>query len=384
MKTSKRILRAFTVSLFFIIQTLSGAVGAAQADASADGYTGKQWRFIYHEGGAYGEYDNHLRSIISGLMRLGWAEQQDVPEQLNSRELWLWAAQNVVSDKIEFVADGFYSAGWDEQSRDAVRQEIMQRLNQQQDVDLVIAMGTWAGLDLATNEHNVPIFVVSSTDPVRAGIIAGINQSGFDHVYAHIDPEFHQRKLRLFHEFVGFKTLGVAYENTVEGRSYAGVEQIEGLADELNYEVVSCNTVSDSSDQSAADNSVIDCFKDLVQRVDAIYISDQGGVNEATIPQLANLANEQRVPTLSGLNLDAVKLGFLLSFSHMESQGIGDFIAGQMARVIKGAQAGSLNQVYQETPSIAINLETAEQIGLYLHADLLAAADVIYRQTEAP
>ena len=43
-----------------------------------------------------------------------------------------------------------------------------------------------------------------------------------------------------------------------------------------------------------------------------------------------------------------------------------------------------LKQVFEETPSIAINLKTAEIVGLYLYADILAAADTIYRDIKNP
>ena len=49
------------------------------------------------------------------------------------------------------------------------------------------------------------------------------------------------------------------------------------------------------------------------------------------------------------------------------------------AKVLNGARPGNLPQLYEEAPSIAINLKTAEVIGLYLYADVLAAADEIYR-----
>jgi hypothetical protein len=35
---------------------------------------------------------------------------------------------------------------------------------------------------------------------------------------------------------------------------------------------------------------------------------------------------------------------------------------------------------FKEVPNIAINLKTAEIVGLYLYADVLAAADEIYRE----
>ncbi|MCB1824761.1 MAG: hypothetical protein KDJ54_09400 [Candidatus Competibacteraceae bacterium] len=51
-----------------------------------------------------------------------------------------------------------------------------------------------------------------------------------------------------------------------------------------------------------------------------------------------------------------------------------------MAKIFNGAKPRQLNQVFEEGPTIALNLKTAEIIGLYLKAEILAAADEIYQE----
>ena len=79
-----------------------------------------------------------------------------------------------------------------------------------------------------------------------------------------------------------------------------------------------------------------------------------------------------------------VSHGVLLSISRPSFKPVGVFLAATVAKVLNGAKPGNLPQLYEEAPSIAINLKTAELIGLYLYADVLAAADEIYRDIRTP
>jgi len=63
---------------------------------------------------------------------------------------------------------------------------------------------------------------------------------------------------------------------------------------------------------------------------------------------------------------------------------VGRFLAISMAKIFNGAKPRQINQVFEEGPTIAINLKTAEIIGLYLSADILAASDEIYREIANP
>jgi len=133
------------------------------------------------------------------------------------------------------------------------------------------------------------------------------------------------------------------------------------------------------ADLTEAGHSVKKCFEHLANSADAIYVTQQGGVNRDTLPALVEIANTRNVATFSQLGSREVQAGFLLSISRPSFKPVGMFLAATLAQIMNGAKPGKLEQVFEETPKIAINLKTAEIIGLYLHADLLAAADEIYR-----
>jgi ABC-type uncharacterized transport system substrate-binding protein len=346
---------------------------------------GKPWRIAYYEGGQDNNYYYYLHATVMGLMDLGWIEQKNIPRQKDNstKLLWNWLCSNLKNTRINFIDDGFYSARWEQERRKAVKSSIIDRLNRKKDIDLVIAMGTWAGKDLSSNEHDTPTMIMSTSNPIGAGIIKSAEDSGYDHIHARVDPERYLRQVRLFHNIVGFNKLGVAYEDSLYGRTYSAIDLIEQVSHENNFEVVRCYTKSDIADLSMAGESVLNCFNDMIGSVDAIYVTTQGGVNEVTIPQLAEIANKHRIPTFYQAGSDGVKNGFLLSISRDGGfKPVGRFLAATLAKILNGAKPRDLKQVFEESPNLAINLKTAEVIGLYLYADVLAAADEIYLEID--
>ena len=349
---------------------------------------GRKWRIVFYEGGPHANYYHYLDATVRGLMKLGWIEKSDLKDVQSRRQdtkrLWNWLAKDAQSDYLEFVEDGYYSANWDDDQRKENKSALIERLRSDEDVNLVIAMGTWAGLDLANDEHSVPTIVMSTSDPVESGIIKSQEDSGYDHVHARVDPYRYERQLRIFYDIIKFKKLGIAFEDSIYGRSYAAIDTVEKVAADIGFEVVKCHTKSDISDTDIASKSVIKCFDKLSKEVDAIYVTIQGGVNTESIPRLVEIANKNSIPTFSQLGSKEVEQGFLFSISRPGFKPAGLFLSATIAQILNGAHPRQLKQVFEETPSIAINLKTAEIVGLYLYADILAAADTIYRDIKTP
>ncbi len=349
---------------------------------------GQKWKVAFYEGGPHVNYYHYLEATILGLMKLGWIEKADLKAVQNRRKdtkkLWNWLTAKSKSDFLEFMEDGYYSANWDDDQRHENKVQLLKRLKSENEIDLVIAMGTWAGLDLVNDKHSVPTIVMSTSDPVESGIIKSQDDSGYDHVHARVDPYRYERQLRIFYDIIKFKKLGIAFEDSIYGRSYSAIDTVEKVAEDIGFDVVKCYTKSDISDTDVASQSVIQCFEKLSKQVDAIYVTIQGGVNPESIPQLVEIANRNSIPTFSQLGSKEVQQGFLFSISRPGFKPAGLFLSATMAQILNGAKPRALKQVFEETPSIAINLKTAEIVGLYLYADILAAADTIYRDIKNP
>lgn len=347
---------------------------------------GQKWRIAYFEGGEYTDYPIFLTETIRALMRLGWIETAEVPPAKGEATagLWNWLATEAKSKYLEFVKDAHYSTNWDAELRKKVVENVLDRMNQKKDIDLLIAMGTAAGKDFANDRHHTPTMVLSASDPLGAGIIKSVEDSGYGHLHAQVDPNRYERQIKVFHEIIGFKKLGVAYEDTVNGRSYAALDTIGKIAKERGFEVVRCFTKSDIADTKAAEDSVVQCFNELVKSSDAIYVTLQGGVTMRSIPELVKIVNQQHIPTFSQSGSEEVKYGFLVSLSQAGFKYVGEFHAEIIAKVLNGARPNQLGQLFEEPPKIAINLKTAEIIGFDPPVILLGAADEIFRDIAIP
>jgi ABC-type uncharacterized transport system substrate-binding protein len=385
MKSLAKYLMAVIIGIVF---TATASLSANKDNFSIEPATnhGKKWRLAYYEGGEYIDYKLTLIATVKGLMEIGWVEYAEFPKVKGeaTADIWDWLAKNAKSNYIQFVKDAHYSANWDEKVRKDMAQKIIKRLNHKKDIDLIIAMGTWAGKDLANNLHKTPTMVLTASDAVGAGIVESNEDSGFDHVQAHVDPFRYERQVRIFHDIFKFKKLGVAYENSVNGRSYASIDLIEKVSKERHFDIVRCYTQSDIADQDLAGQSVINCFEKLASKVDAIYVTLQGGVNTKTVPELVRISNDKHVPTFSQSGSEEVKYGFLLSNSTAGFKYVGVFHAESIAKVFNGAKPGELGQVFEGPPKIAINLKTAELIGFDPPMIILGAADEIFEEIYTP
>lgn len=342
---------------------------------------GKKWRIAYYEGGPYTDYQQVFYETVRGLMKLGWIEPAELPKQEGeeNKALWVWLATKAKSNYLEFPKDGFYSGEWTNKARQQVVNQLMERLTKAKDIDLLIAVGTQAGQDFANNKHKTPTLVLTASDPISAGIIKSVEDSGFEHVHATIDPKRYERQVRIFHEIISFKKLGMTFEDSTNGRSFSAIDLVEKVAKERGFEIVKCYNLDDSVDDSQArGESVIKCFKELVGKVDAIYVTQQGGVNEKTIPELVKITNEHRIPTFSQAGSAEVKAGFLLSLSQAGFKYVGEFEAQTVAKVLNGIKPNKIVQLFEEPPKIAINLKTAEIIGFDPPIVLLGATDEIF------
>ncbi|MDM8554753.1 ABC transporter substrate binding protein [Desulfococcaceae bacterium HSG7] len=344
---------------------------------------GEKWRIGYYEGGPYINYKNSLIGTIQGLMELGWIERAEIPnpepEKEESTPIWEWLVTKSKSKYILFLKDGHYSADWDKKVRIKMMTGLIKRLNAKKDIDFIIGMGTWAGKDLANNKHKTPTIICSTSDAVGAGIIKSPDDSGFDHIHAQVDPYRHVRQIHIFHDYIEFKRLGMLYEDTEDGRSYAALEKVKKVAKERKFKIVKCFTKSDGVKPEVATASVKKCLEKLAkQKVDAIYITEQGGVSAKTICDHVKIINDNRIPSFSQSGQAEVERGLLMSIAKPGYKYVGLFQAKTMAKAFNGAKLRQLEQVHESPPKIAINLQTAEKIEWDVPVEILGIADAIF------
>jgi ABC-type uncharacterized transport system substrate-binding protein len=328
-----------------------------------------------------------VTALIENLAKLGWLEKKTLPPSKDSREtrtIWSFLAHEVHSNYLTFVPSAYWSADWDEKSRLHIQEEVISRLNQAKDLDLMLAFGTWAGLDLANNRHSIPTMVLSASDAVQAGIIPSALDSGLDHIHAKVDPTRVERQIRLFHSIAGFKKLGVAFKDTPDGRTYAGIADIKRIAGELGFELMECPFPRQPANSQEEKNRLLQCHQKLAPRIDAFYLTEQYGINFNNLPVLLAPFFNYKIPSFSQGRTGEARYGVLMALARQDFQREGEFYAQTLACILNGVKPRNLPQIMEEPLEIAINLASARKIGFRFPLDILAGAREIYEVIESP
>lgn len=377
----------FVIAIVLLSCLITPTIVLAQKDLSLSPVLnqGHKWRIGYYEGGAYVNYPANLRTIVAGLIELGWMAPINIPQMndtAESKPVWDILVRDVKSKYITFVADGYWSAQWSKDARKSIKENVIERLNNKKDIDFMIAMGTWAGQDLSNTQHATPTMAVSVSDPVRSGMSATAKDSGIDHFHAKCDPTRYIRQLRLFHRLVQFKKLGVVYENSAAGKTYAAMDDIQTVAKERNFEVITCESPISDVDRQVSTNIIIQCHQALAQKVDALFVTVNPGMDVKRMNELVPPLFAKNIPTWSQRGPTEVKKGILFSISRSGFKAVGKYHAGVMAQVFNGKIPRRINQIYEDPKLIAVNTKTAELINFKIPNGIMRIADEIYDTIE--
>lgn len=382
-KTTNQYLWLISLFIFFISIGLTDAM-AAQTSPTL--HNGKKWRIGYLEGGPWPDYQETLIETLKSLANMGWIQKFDLPEledKEDTRMLWKWLSHNVKSRYLDFSEDAYWSSDWDDNLRGKNKQACLERLGGKK-IDLMFALGTWAGLDLANDNHRVPTIIMSTSDPIAAGIIKSAEDSGFDHVTAECDPTRYLRQIRLFHDIIQFKRLGIIYEDTPDGKAYSNLEDLRRVAKEREFELVECIAPDTNITEDEAVRAYVDCSEKIAPAIDAFYFGAHRGADPENISKSLAPLLKHKVRTWSNWGITHVRNGVLLSIGRKNFKLPGKFYADHLAQIFNGAKPRELNQVLKEELTLAINLETAGIVGYKPPKNLMKIIDVVYEKTQSP
>lgn len=344
---------------------------------------GEKWRIGYCEGEPFVNFAGHLHGLLTGLDETGWIEDLEglpyEPGQEDSRVMWQYLAQNEKSPYLEFVEDAHYSFFLEPESEE----ELLERLEHEGDLDLVIVMGTYAGVALSTDSHQVPVLVFSASDPLGSGIVESVDDSGSPHVWAHLDPGRDRRQVEVFYDLFEFETMGLVYEDSELGRIFSAIDDVEEVAAEQGFDIARRFVAEpvDSADYERYYSELLSAHEELAQEVDAFYLSI-ASIEAEKLPTLLHPFYRHDIPVFSQLGSGEVQYGALASVARADFNDIGIFGAHIIGQVLDGHKPRELTQVYMETPNIALNLEVAERVGYQVPFEVMLVADLIYHEIQ--
>lgn len=383
-----RFIKSVIICLIYTFFVIASNIYAQETDFTKPiTNNGKKWRIGYVEGGPYSNYQSILKAMTANLMDLGWIKHLPIPDSKDDSEtktLWTFLSTKVQSDYLEFPLDAYFTSQWDDAERVRLKPHIIKRLTERKDIDLVFAFGTWAGQDLANNLHDTPTMVISASNAVRSGIIKSVEDSGFDHIHAFIDPNRSERQLRLFHDITGFKRLGLAYEDDLDGRSYAAVDDVFKLSQELGFNVIECALGKEDTGITQDEIDLVNCYEELAPKIDSIYVTDDSGLNKNNITKLLEPLFKHKVLMFAQTRYDLVENGILMGAGRTDFKSDARFYVETFTKILNGLKVRDLPQKFESPLMIVINLESAKKIGFRFPFDILAGAFEIHETIKKP
>ena len=331
----------------------------------------------YYQGGEFPEYTQVFKALVKTLSNYGWVEPIDLKRFTNSKELWDYLALNVQSDYLEFKKELFYSSDWDSKQRSENIKKIQNRIKIKNDIDLVLAFGTWAGQDLSHNNIDKNTFVLGSNNPIGAKIIKSAKNSGYDYIHTIVDENKYIKQITLFHKIFGFKNMGLVYHNSDAGKSYAALDDAKQMAKKYNFHLKTC-TVEPNQDLNKEKQELIKCYKKLSTLCEAIYLTTNQIYSEKDLKYFISDINQNQIPTFYQSGSVAIENGVLMGISNDNFKYIGAFHAKAIIKTLNGGLIKNQSMFFEDPTILALNLKTAQSINWDPSIDIIGITKELY------
>ena len=336
------------------------------------------------------DYSEVFVGMINGLTEIGWMDPIEESEFYYSTDrrqikevidIIGMIEDNEYSEYLNFARDLYFDMEWDTET--AKSPKFRNLVSENSKVDLIIALGTGPGQVFSSLENvKIPVVADSISDPLGSGIIPSYDDSGRDNLTVRVDPDRYKRQIRMFYDVVGFKRLGIIYEDTPEGRAYGAVNDIELIAKEKGFDIVhNTNVLPVDVGEVACEAQYLVAVEEVCKQSDAIYFGIVNGLSSRNLPKIMEITNRYKVPTFSMKGSAYVKQGVLFGVSESEEVATGIHNAKNIVQILRGKKPRSINQIFEHVPHIAINLEEAKKIGYDVPIDIIASSDEIYTST---
>jgi len=338
----------------------------------------------YCEGESYYEFDYALYNLIYGLEEYGLIKDlpEGMPVESGSRDIWEWiCSQNQEGWDVRFVEEAFFSLTDniyirmdDSDIAEYIDQEITKR-----DIDLMISMGTTAGLITKALPGRTPMMCFAAADPVKSGIVANAQQSDTPNVWAQVDPDGFKRTIKVMNDIFQPKKVGVVYASSEDAYIYSGVDVLDEFAEENDIEVFR-EFVEDPETKWEYDEylkNLKNAHEKLAKEIDLIVMTTSL-VEGEDFKDILQPFYDAKIPIYSINSTDDVRYGALLAAESADYKNVGRFGADMLKRYINGEKLETLPQVYQTAPFLVINYDVARKIGYRPPFNLLLSANKIY------
>jgi putative ABC transport system substrate-binding protein len=280
----------------------------------------------------------YLAALLEGLKEGGYVEGQNLAVEYRSAERH--------NDRLPALA------------ADLVRRRV----------ELIVASGGPAALAAKAATTTIPIVFQTGIDPIKAGLVARLNQPGGNITgVTNISTTLAAKRLEVLHQLTpNAAVVGILIDRTGSPFDTQAAD-LQEAATVLGLKLILLNASNEQEIDAA--------FATLVQqRIGVLLLTDTTFFNGRR-EQLVALARFNGIPTMYTFR-DFAAAGGLISYASSITDAFrrtGNYVA----RILKGEKPGDL-PVQQPTKfELVINLKTAKALGLAIPPGVLAIADEV-------
>jgi putative tryptophan/tyrosine transport system substrate-binding protein len=236
-------------------------------------------------------------------------------------------------------------------------------------VDVIVARGTQATLAAKKATATIPIIMTGSSDPVGTGLVSSLAQPAANVTGMSIlAPDLAEKRLEVLRRVVPGSRVLVLW-NPINAGNVNEWEQSKAAADRLKINLIS-REVRQPKD-------IYRAFKSLRPRTIDAVVTLTDALLSTGRTDIVQFAANSRVPGIFHL-VDFVEQGGLMSYGpdlHHSFYRAAFYVD----RVLKGANPAGLPVEQPIKFELAINLQTAKEIGVMIPTDVLALADKVIK-----
>jgi putative ABC transport system substrate-binding protein len=236
-------------------------------------------------------------------------------------------------------------------------------------VDVIVARGTQATLAAKKATTTIPVIMTGSSDPVGTGLVASLARPGANVTgMSIVAPDLAEKRLELLKRVVAGSRFGVLWNPTNAGNVNEW-EQSKAAANRLQITLLP-REVRQPKD-------IYRAFKSLRPRTIDAVVTLTDALLSTGRTDIVQFATNNRLPGIYHL-VDFVEQGGLMSYGpdlHHSFYRAAFYVD----RVLKGTNPATIPVEQPVKFELAINLQTAKQIGVMIPTDVLALADKVIK-----
>jgi putative ABC transport system substrate-binding protein len=279
--------------------------------------------------------DDTVEGFKEGMTELGYIEGENIT--------YIYEGATDSIDKLDSVAQGLVAA----------------------DVDLILSVTTPAtqAAQRATADTGIPVVFVPVTDPVGAGLVGSLRNPGSNITGVTFGVQEARRLEWLIQVVPTIEQIYIPY-NPKDRSAVLALETVREAATALGVELITREARNPDEVTAAVEN--------IPEEADAIFL-----LPDSLLGGRATEFVELQLPT-SAANPGDLKIHGVLTSYGIEQISAGKQAARLADQILRGIKPADLPVETAEF-YLAINLKTAEAIGLDISDEILLQADIIVR-----